>query len=77
MNHKLQKSQTTQILYQEPTQEEMHPSFISGAIATLQNISLTAILIATVFSLSIVMLRGCADEVEKQTVMAIKHQSKA
>lgn len=74
MNHKPQKSQTTQILYQEPTQAEMNPSFIQGAIATIQNISLLFIIAVAFIFTSLTVLRGCADDVDRQQTMAVKHQ---
>ena len=74
MNYKPQKSQTTQILYQEPTQAEMHPSFIQGAIATIQNISLIVIVAVAFIFTSLTVLRGCADDVDRQHAMAVKHQ---
>ena len=75
MNHKPQKSQTTQILYQEPTQAEMNPSFIQSAISTLQNISLIVVISAAFIFTSLTILRGCADDVERQTLQAIKIQT--
>lgn len=72
MNKSQIKSQTTQILYREPTQAEMRPSFKASVIATLQNLSLIAI-VATAFSFTV--LRGCADDVERQQVQAIKIQT--
>lgn len=74
MNQKPQKSQTTQILYQEPTQAEMNPSFKDSAFSTLQNVSLIVI-IATVFIFTtLTILHGCADDVDRQHAMAVKHQ---
>ncbi|WP_338562474.1 hypothetical protein [Acinetobacter sp. KS-LM10] len=74
MNQIHPKSQTTQILYQEPTQAEMNPSFIQGAISTLQNISLIVVIGAAFIFTSLTIMRGCADDVERQHAMAIKHQ---
>lgn len=74
MNQKPQKSQTTPILYQEPTQAEMHPSFIQGAVSTLQNISLGFVLVGAFIFTPITIMRGCADDVERQHAMAVKHQ---
>lgn len=74
MNLNPQKSQTTQILYQEPTQTEMNPSFKDSAIATLQNISLFVVIAVAVAFTSLTILRGCADDVDRQHAMAVKHQ---
>ena len=74
MNKSQIKSQTTPILYQEPTQAEMHPSFIQGAISTLQNISLVVVIGAAFIFTSLTVMRGCADDVERQHAMAVKHQ---
>lgn len=74
MNQIHPKSQTTQILYQEPTQAEMNPSFKDSAIATLQNISLFVILAVAFAFTSLTVLRGCADDVDRQQAMAVKHQ---
>lgn len=74
MNLNPQKSQTTQILYQEPTQAEMNPSFKSSAIATLQNISLIVIVTVAFAFTALTVLRGCADDVDRQQAMAVKHQ---
>ena len=74
MNQNNPKSQTTQILYQEPTQAEMHPSFIQGAIATIQNISLLVIIAVAFIFTSLTVLRGCSDDVDRQQAMAVKHQ---
>lgn len=68
------KSQTTQRLYQHPTQEEMRPSFLKSAISTLQNISLIVIVGGAFAFTSLTVLRGCADDVDRQQVMAVKHQ---
>lgn len=74
MNQMHPKSQTTQLLYREPTQAEMNPSFKDSAIATLQNISLFVVIAVAVAFTSLTILRGCADDVDRQHAMAVKHQ---
>ena len=74
MNQNNPKSQTTPRLRQHPTAEEMHPSFIQGAIATIQNISLLIIIAVAFIFTSLTVLRGCADDVDRQHAMAVKHQ---
>ena len=68
------KSQTTPRLRHHPTAEEMRPSFIQGAIATIQNISLLVVIAVAFIFTSLTVLRGCADDVDRQQAMAVKHQ---
>ncbi|NHC02362.1 hypothetical protein G9F31_01000 [Acinetobacter sp. 187] len=51
------KSQTTQILYREPTFAEMHPK-----TNALQNVVCFAIVFLIFCFIAITFLRGCADE---------------
>ena len=67
------KSQTSQILYQEPNLEEMHQKH-NRAVEFLKNFSAVTLLLLSIFGLALVMLKGCADDVEHQQAMAVKHQ---
>ena len=67
------KSQTSQILYQEPTLEEMHQKH-NRAVEFLKNFSAVTLLLLSIVGLALVMLKGCADDVEHQQAMAVKHQ---
>ena len=57
MNQIHPKSQTTQILYREPTQEEMSPK--SNLFWNICSTLLIAIIFA---AMALTMLRSCADE---------------
>lgn len=65
MKQKAVKSQTTQILFQEPTQEEMYakPRSIFADLCTF------LLLLSLIIGL-VAMLRSCADEAETQAVQA-------
>ena len=68
------KSQTTQILYQEPTASEMTISFAQKAKSWWQNFIAVAIVIACISS-PILIIRGCADEVDRQHAQAVQYQA--
>ena len=67
------KSQTSQILYQEPTLEEINPPS-KPWVERFKNFSATAIVAACLFGTGVVILKGCADDVEHQKALAVKHQ---
>lgn len=67
------KSQTSAILYQEPTLEETKPHH-KPWVERFKNFSATAIVAACLFGTGVVILKGCADDVEHQKAMAVKHQ---
>ena len=67
------KSQTSAILYQEPTVEEINPPNTPW-VEHFKNFSATAIVAACLFGTGVVILKGCADDVEHQKAMAVKHQ---
>ncbi len=65
MKQKPIQSQTTQILFQEPTQEEMYakPRSIFADLCTF-------LLLLILFIGLVAMLRSCADDAETQAVQA-------
>lgn len=65
------KSQTTQILFQEPTQEEMYakPRSIFADLCTF------LLLLSLIIGL-VAMLRSCANEAETQAVQAHAYNAK-
>ena len=71
MKQKAVKSQTTQILFQEPTQEEMHgkPRSIFADLCTF-------LLLLSLFIGLVAMLRSCADDAETQAVQAHAYNAK-
>ncbi|MCU4621338.1 hypothetical protein KTJ54_04320 [Acinetobacter radioresistens] len=71
MKQKAVKSQTTQILFQEPTQEEMYakPRSIFADLCTF------LLLLSLIIGL-VAMLRSCADEAETQAVQAHAYNAK-
>ncbi len=71
MKQKAVKSQTTQILFQEPTQEEMHgkPRSIFVDLCTF-------LLLLSLFIGLVAMLRSCADDAETQAVQAHAYNAK-
>jgi len=65
------KSQTTEILYQQPTEAEMRkPSLL----LRLGDLIAATVLIATVSSLTLMAVHGCSDDVDRQQTQAVKHQ---
>lgn len=66
------KSQTSQRLYQHPTQEELevkHP-----VLRRLADAAAGAVLIITVASITLMTVKGCSADVDRQEHAAIKHQ---
>ncbi|TCB80170.1 hypothetical protein E0H89_00640 [Acinetobacter sp. ANC 3781] len=65
------KSQTTAILYQQPTEAEMRkPSLL----LRLGDLMAAAVLIATISALTLMAVHGCSNDVDHQERMAVKHQ---
>ena len=71
MKQKPFQSQTTQILFQEPTAEEMHgkPRSIFADLCTF-------LLLLSLFIGLVAMLRSCADDAETQAVQAHAYNAK-
>ncbi|MCM1936554.1 MULTISPECIES: hypothetical protein [Acinetobacter] len=71
MKQKPIQSQTTQILFQEPTQEEMYgkPRSIFADLCTF-------LLLLSLFIGLVAMLRSCANETETQAVQAHAYNAK-
>ncbi|PKH30251.1 hypothetical protein [Acinetobacter radioresistens] len=71
MKQKPIQSQTTQILFQEPTQEEMYakPRSIFADLCTF-------LLLLSLFIGLVAMLRSCADDAETQAVQAHAYNAK-
>ena len=67
------KSQTSAILYQEPTLEETKPQH-KPVIELVKNFAASTLLMISIFSIGLLILKGCADDVEHQKAMAVKHQ---
>ena len=67
------KSQTSAILYQEPTLEETKPQH-KPVVELVKNFAASTLLMISIFSICLVILKGCADDVEHQKAMAVKHQ---
>ncbi|MCX0334762.1 hypothetical protein [Acinetobacter radioresistens] len=71
MKQKPIKSQTTQILFQEPTEEEMHgkPRSIFADLCTF-------LLLLSLFIGLVAMLRSCADDVADDQIQAHAYNAK-
>mgnify|MGYP006375258989 CR=1 FL=1 len=67
------KSQTSAILYQEPTLEETKPQH-KPVIELVKNFAASTLLMISIFSICLVNLKGYADDVEQQRAMAVKEQ---
>ena len=67
------KSQTSAILYQEPTLEETKPQH-KPVIELVKNFAAGTLLMISIFIIGLMILKGCADDVEHQKSMAVKHQ---
>lgn len=67
------KSQTSAILYQEPTLKETNPK-PKPVVEFLKNFAAGALLVIVFFALVVVILKGCADGTEHRHAMAVKHQ---
>lgn len=68
------KSQTTARLYQHPTPDEMKVTFIQKAKAWGQDLFAAAVVIACI-STPIFLIRGCADDVDRQHAQAVQYQA--
>jgi len=65
------KSQTTAILYQQPTEAEMRkPSLL----LRLGDLMAATVLIVIVSALTLMAVHGCSNDVDRQERMAVKHQ---
>ena len=67
------KSQTTARLYQHPTPAEMKVTFSQKMKVWGQDLFAAAVVISCI-STPIFLIRGCADDVDRQQAMAVKHQ---
>ena len=67
------KSQTSAILYQEPTLEETKPQH-KRVVEFVKNFAASTLLMISIFSICLVILKGGGDDVEHQKAMAGKHQ---
>ena len=66
------KSQTSQRLYQHPTQAELenkHP-----ILKRIGDFTAAAVLIITVVTFTLMTVKGCSADVDRQEHAAIKHQ---
>lgn len=68
------ESNTKPVLYQHPTAEEMKVPFIQKAKVWGQDI-IAAAVILTCISTPIFIIRGCADEVDRQHAQAVQYQA--
>ena len=68
------KSQTTARLYQHPTPAEMKVTFSEKAKAWGQDLIAGAIVIACI-STPIFLIRGCANDVDRQHAQAVQYQA--
>lgn len=65
------KSQTTAILYQQPTEAEMRkPSLL----LRLGDLMAATVLIVIVSALTLMAVHGCSNDVDRQERMAVKFQ---
>ena len=69
------KSQTSARLYQHPTAEEMKPSFSAKAKTWASNFFAVALLAAIFSSMTVVFVYKHSDEMDRQTVAALKKGS--
>ena len=66
------QSQTSQRLYQHPTQAELenkHP-----ILKRIGDVTAAAVLIITVVTFTLMTVKGCSADVDRQEHAAIKHQ---
>ena len=66
------KSQTTAILYQQPTEAEMRKPSLLLRIGDLMA---ATVLIVTVSALTLMAVHGCSDDADRQAVQAVKFQA--
>lgn len=69
------KSQTTAILYQQPTAGEMKISRMQKVKNLAHNIVAATLVIGCISS-PIFVIRGCADDVDRQHAQAVQYQAK-
>lgn len=67
------KSQTTSVLHQHPTDAEMHPSMWSKTKAVLKEFAAIGLVVASAASI-VLTIKSCANDVDRQEMAAIKHQ---
>lgn len=67
------KSQTTSVLFQPPKPEEMRPTFGAKAKAVFKEFMAVSLIVGTAVS-TVVTVRSCSDDVDRQHVQALKHQ---
>lgn len=67
------KSQTTAILYQQPTAAEMKSK--SSVFIFISNFMSGLVIVATVVALTLMTVRGCSNDVDHQEYAAVKHQA--
>ena len=67
------KSQTTAILYQQPTFAEQRTSIKDSVKAVLKELAAISLVLITISSVTLTV-RSCADDVDRQHAQAIKHQ---
>ncbi|MGE8541932.1 MAG: hypothetical protein ACN6NX_11545 [Acinetobacter sp.] len=68
------KSQTTARLYQHPTPAEMKVTLIQKAKAWGQDLFAAAVVLACI-STPIFVIRGCAEDVDRQHAQAVQYQA--
>ncbi|RKG31465.1 hypothetical protein [Acinetobacter tianfuensis] len=68
------KSQTSEILYQQPTAGEMKTPALGKAKNFAHNLIAVALVIGCISS-PIYMIRGCADDVDRQHAQAVQYQA--
>jgi len=67
------KSQTTSVLFQHPTTSEMRPSFGAKAKAIFKEVMAVSLIVGTAAS-TVVTVRSCSSDVDRQEQAALKHQ---
>ncbi|NNH86213.1 hypothetical protein [Acinetobacter terrae] len=67
------KSQTTAILYQQPTFAEQRTSIKDSVKAVLKDLAAISLVLVTIGSV-VLTVRSCADDVDRQEQNAVKHQ---
>jgi len=67
------KSQTTSVLFQHPKPEEMRPTFGAKAKAVFKEFMAVSLIVGTAIS-TVVTVRSCSNDVDRQHAKALKHQ---
>jgi hypothetical protein len=67
------KSQTTSILFQPPKPEEMRISFGAKAKAVFKEVMAISLIAGTAAS-TVVTVRSCSSDIDRQEQAALKHQ---